>query len=110
SLDEGFHLRIVHGPPKIARGNDYEEVAREKYGDRGHEASQGTGNEVSDEGEGDHDRAWRDHRDCDGVEELPLGQPAEIVHHHSVEEGHDREAAAEDKGARFRETIGNPAR
>ena len=62
-------------------------------------APERSGHQVADEGDRDDDRTRRDHRDGDGVEELPLRQPAELVHHAAVQERHDGESAAEHEGA-----------
>ena len=95
AVDERPHARRVL-PPRVAR--------REQHGQRvdGHEharrrgrRAERPGDEVADERDGDHDRARRDHRDGHGVEELPLGEPAVLLHHAAVQERHDGEPAAE---------------
>src|SRR3989441_2260421 len=53
--------------------------------------------EIADERDRDHHRSWRDHRDRDGVDELSLAEPVELLHYTSVEKRHDREAASEDE-------------
>ena len=50
----------------------------------------------------------RDHRDRDGVEELPLGEPVELVHDAAVEERDDGQAAAEDERAGLGEVRADP--
>ena len=45
----------------------------------------------------------RDHRDRDRVEELPLGEPVELVDDAAVQERDDRQAAAEHERARLGE-------
>ena len=52
----------------------------------------------------------RDHRDRDRVEELPLGEPVELVDHAAVQERHDRQAAAEDERAGLGEVPGDASR
>ncbi len=58
-----------------------------------------TGDEIADEAHRDDHGPRRDHRHRDRVDELALVQPVVLVHHASVEERHDREAAAEHEGS-----------
>jgi hypothetical protein len=59
--------------------------------------------EEADEAGGDDHRAGRDHRHRHGVDELSVGEPVVLLHHPAVEEGHDRQATAEDEAARVGE-------
>ena len=87
------------GAAEVARRDDDEEIARQEDAEGGDGPAERARDEVADEGDGDDDRSRRDHRDRDGVEELALGEPLELVHDGAVEERHDREAASEDERA-----------
>src|SRR5258708_227328 len=88
---------------EVRRRNEGEQVARQKGGKRGHGRARKTGDEIADEAHRDDHGPRRDHRHRDRVDELALAQPVVLVHHASVQERHDREAAAEHEGSGFAE-------
>jgi len=71
------------------------EIDRREHADRRDGGPDWSRNEIADERHCDHDRARRDHRDGDRVEELPLREPMELLDDAAVQERHDREPAAE---------------
>ena len=96
--------RGPRGESAHVRGRqDHEDPDRQEHAECRGRRPRDAADEVADERDRDDDRARRDHRDGDGVEELPLVQPAEVLHDAAVEERDDRESAAEDEGPGLRE-------
>src|SRR2546422_5005723 len=54
-----------------------------------------SGDEVADEGRGDHDGSGTDHAHRHGDEEFALAEPTRLLHEALLEERHDDEAAPE---------------
>ena len=79
----------------MGRQHDDDQVGRKEHtGRRDHRASE-AGDKETDECHRDDDRSRSDHGDRHGIEELPLGQPVELVDHTPMEKGYDCQTAAE---------------
>ena len=85
------------------RRNDGKKVDGQENTDRSHDRARQAGDEKPDERHGDDHRAGSDHGDGDGVEELVLVEPAELLHHALLQKRNDCQAAAEHKSAGLRE-------
>src|SRR3989454_6549349 len=103
TVDESDDPRPFSVLVEVRRRNDGEQVAGQKGGKRGHGCTRKPGDEITDEAHRDDHGPRRDHRHRHRVDELALVQPVVLVHHASVEERHDRKAAAEHEGPGFAE-------
>ena len=93
-----FGLALIRS--KYGKRDHDEEVDGQEHAERGGRRPGRARHQVADERHRDDDRAGREHRHRHRVEELPLVQPAVLLHDPPVEERHDREPAAEHEGAR----------
>jgi hypothetical protein len=76
---------------------------RQEDADRRDHGTPEAGDQVTDEGRGDHHRAGADHADRHGDEELALVEPAILLHQPLLEERHDDQPAAESERAGLEE-------
>src|SRR6266851_247712 len=102
TLHKGLHLAVLGEPAVIRRAENHEQIRRQKYSQCRYAGAEGTGNQIADETRGDHDGARRNHRHGHGVEKLAFRQPMKFADYSSIEERHDRQAAAKHEGSGFK--------
>src|SRR5579859_1054429 len=95
---ETLDVRIGAVPCQDRRRPQDEDERRKENTDGRNQRAPETGEQITDEGRGDHHRAGTDHADRHRDQELPLIQPAVLLHQALLEERHDDKAAA--KGER----------
>src|SRR6516164_6136473 len=95
TLYEALDIGIASVMREKRGGHQHEDEGWEKDSDRRDERSPKAGDQVANEGGGDHHRAGADHPDRNRDEELPRIEPAIFSHEPLLEEWHDHEAAAE---------------
>ena len=94
AIDECLQARIVRKPAEVRRWNHDQQIAREENAECGERGSEWSTYQVANERHGDHHRAWSDHRNSHGIQELPLRQPLEVANNPAIEKRHDCEAAS----------------
>src|SRR5262249_44514429 len=101
ALHEALDIGIASVTSEKRGGHQHEDEGREKDSDRRDERSPKAGDQVANEGRGDHHRAGADHPDRNSDQKLPRIEPAVFSHEPLLEEWHDHEAAAEGERASF---------
>lgn len=82
--------------------HNHEQIHGQEHAQRGSARARAAGDEIADEGNGDHHRAGCNHGYGHCIEELGLGQPMMLLDHSSVKKRNNRQAAAKDKQTRFK--------
>src|SRR6266702_679261 len=91
----------TRGDASVVGGGEHDDqVHGREHAESGNRGAHRTRHEIPDERHRDDDRAGRDHGDGHGIEELPLGEPAILLHHAPVQKRHDGEPAPEDEQPR----------
>src|SRR5216684_327458 len=97
TIDECLHLPVLRHAMEVRRDEDDHQIYGQEHSDRGEGRAGESRDEVADECHRDDHWPRRDHRHRHGIDELPLGEPMELLYHPAVQERHDREPAAEDE-------------
>src|SRR4051794_10123975 len=79
---------------KIRCGNNREQIARQKRRERRDHSAPKTGDQIANEPDGDHHRAWRDHGHSYGIDKLLIVQPAVFLDDPTIEKWHNCQTAA----------------
>src|SRR5216684_1303224 len=94
ALNEGPDLRIS-GKALVEGADDHhEKIYRQENTQRGSACADHSRDKVTDESNGYHNWAWRNHSHGYGIKKLGFGQPMMSLDHASMKKWNDREAAA----------------
>src|SRR5581483_4299023 len=84
TLYKGVQLGVLRPRSVAWSQQQYNQIDRQEDSDCCHGCATKSSDQITDEGNGDYDRAGRDHRHRNCIDELPIGEPMIPLHHSCV--------------------------
>ncbi len=101
AFDEGAQLRLIRVALEPRRRQNHEKIYGHEDTDGCEAGAEEAADEIADKAHRDDHRPRSNHRDRDGIQELPVIEPGVFLHDAAVEKRHDGETAAEHKRSGF---------